>query len=256
MKKPFRLLPLLALVSLAAISCVCPVTGFFRPWTDARMVKASDTVISETREASGFSAIDMRGIGRIIITQGETESLEIRGSDNIVPLVTTVVRNGVLVIDLKEKILIDDPTPANVITITIGLKDLTSLSVSGIADVQMDGLVTPRLSLDMSGTGQLDLRGLELEDLDLDLSGLGSVKLYGTAASADISLSGAGDIEAGDLELRTAEISLTGLGNATLWVTEHLEGDITGAGNIEYYGDPQTDLVSTGLGKFESLGDK
>ena len=255
MNKKFHLLPLLAL-SLVAISCGCPVSGLFRPWSIARMVKASDTVVSETREASGFSAIDMRGIGRIILTQGETESLEIRGSDNLVPLVTTEVRSGVLVIDLKEKIIINDPTPANVLTITIGLKDLTSLSVSGISDVLIDGLVSPRLELDISGTGQIDLSGLELEDLNLGLSGLGSVKLAGTGSSAEFSLSGAGNVEAGGLELRTARISLTGLGNATLWVTERLEGDITGAGNVEYYGDPQTDFTNTGLGRFESLGDK
>jgi hypothetical protein len=255
MNKTHRLLPLLAL-SLVAISCGCPVSGLFRPWGDARGIKASDTVISETREVSGFSAIDMRGIGRIILTQGETESLEIRGSDNLVPLVMTEVRSGVLVIDMKEKIIINDPTPENVITITIGLKDLTSLSVSGISDVLMDGLVTPRLSLDISGTGQIDLSGLELEDLKLGLSGLGNVKLAGTASSAAISLSGAGNVEAGDLQLETAQITLTGLGNATLWVTEHLEGDITGAGNVEYYGDPTTDFDNTGLGHFESLGDK
>ena len=82
------------------------------------------------------------------------------------------------------------------------------------------------------------------------------MELEGKADFAEIDLTGAGDIDAADLKVQTADVSLTGLGSATIWVTETLTGTITGAGSIEYYGDPQTDLENTGLGVFKSLGDK
>jgi hypothetical protein len=251
MKKNISLLSLLVL-ALPLLGC----GGFWNFVADGRVVKASDTVVSETREASGFDAIDMRGVGRIIITQGETESLTVSGADNLVPLVKTSVQSGVLAIEVKEKIVITETTPANVLTFKIGLKELSRLSVSGLGDVELDGLTASRLELDISGGGRIDLKGLAIDDLTLDLSGAGDLHLSGDASSAEFKISGAGKVEAGDLELETARVTLSGLGNATLWVTGNLIGEISGAGNIEYYGGPKTDFHTTGLGQFKSLGDR
>ena len=109
----------------------------------------------------------------------------------------------------------------------------------------------------MSGAGKIDFSGLSLDSLSLTLSGAGDVELAGEAASAAIQLSGAGNIDAGDLEIRNGGCPpLRASGSATLWVTGKLTGSISGAGNIEYYGNPETDLKETGLGVFKSLGSK
>jgi hypothetical protein len=39
-------------------------------------------------------------------------------------------------------------------------------------------------------------------------------------------------------------------------VTSQLTGNISGGGSVRYYGSPQTNTESAGLGKFESLGNK
>ena len=133
---------------------------------------------------------------------------------------------------------------------------LSALSVSGAGDVKMDGLAASRLKVAMSGAGRIDCSGLSLESLSLALSGAGDVTLAGEAASADVLLSGAGSIDAAGFKVQTADIDLQGLGNATLWVTEKLTGSISGAGSVEYYGNPQTDFDTTGVGVFKSLGGK
>ena len=71
-----------------------------------------------------------------------------------------------------------------------------------------------------------------------------------------IDISGAGSVNAPDLKIQTANITISGLGGATLWVTDQLTGDISGAGSVSYYGTPQTNTNSSGLGKFKSLGSK
>jgi uncharacterized protein with beta-barrel porin domain len=251
MKKHFFLLSLVAL-SLLLTGC----GGIVNFGRGGRTIHASNTVVTETREASGFTAVDLRGIGRVVLTQGDAESLVVRGSDNVVPLVRTSVRNGVLVIEMDEIIAVTDMHEANALTFTIGVKDLEALTVSGAGDVKMDGLTASRLKLDISGAGKIDFSGLSLDSLSLTLSGAGDVTLSGEAASAAIQLSGAGNIDAGDLKVETADIHLSGFGNATLWVTGKLTCSISGAGNIEYYGNPQTDFTDTGLGVFKSLGGK
>ena len=131
-----------------------------------------------------FTGIDMSGMGKVILTQGDSESLEVSGPENVVPLVRTSVRGGVLVIDLEPGVTVTGMYSTNLLTFTIGVKDLSSLDLSGLADVEMDGLSTSSLRVTMSGSGKISLRGLDLEDLRLRLSGLGDADLSGVAASA------------------------------------------------------------------------
>ena len=251
MKKHLSLLPLIAL-SLLLTGC----GGIFHFGTTGKTIRASNTLVSETREASGFTAVDMRAAGRVVLSQGEVESLAVRGPDNIVPLVRTSVQDGVLVIEMETDVIVTSLDAFNDLTFTIGVKDLKAFTISGAADVRMDGLAAPRLEMELSGAGKIDLAGLSVENLTLTLSGAADVELSGEAASAAILLSGVGNIDATGLEAQTADIHLSGLGNARLWVTEKLTGSISGAGNVEYYGDPATDLDASGLGVFKSLGDK
>jgi hypothetical protein len=246
-----------SLVSIFALSLL--LTGCNGLWDYTRIIrsiKASDTVVGETREVSGFTGVDLRTVGRVILTQGESESLSIRGSDNVVPLVKTSVQNGALIIEMEENYSVAEMDSSNVLTFTIGVKDLTSLTVSGAGDVEMDGLAASRLTLALSGAGRVDMSKLDIEDLRLAFRGAGDVTLSGQAASAAILISGVGSLNAARLEIQTADITLQGLGNATLWVTGKLTGTISGAGNVEYYGETETDVNTTGVGRLKSLGAK
>jgi len=45
-------------------------------------------------------------------------------------------------------------------------------------------------------------------------------------------------------------------GYATVWATGTIDGQISGSGNVKYYGRPQTSVSISGSGKIESLGEK
>jgi hypothetical protein len=220
------------------------------------IITPSDTIISETRDVSDFSGIDMQTFGRVIISQGDSESLTVEGSDNVVPLISTKVVNGTLVIDTTKNFNILNMNEYKVLTFTIVVKDLSNLSVSGAGKIEMDRLSTSRFSLDMSGAGELTLDELSAEQLDVNLSGAGSIEISGQVTKATIEIPGAGSVNAGDLECQTATVDISGLGGATVWVTDQLNGSISGAGSVSYYGNPQTQTSTSGLGRYNSLGDK
>jgi hypothetical protein len=50
-----------------------------------RIIRPSDVNISENREVSGFDSIEFSTLGKINIIQGDQESLNISGPDNVVP---------------------------------------------------------------------------------------------------------------------------------------------------------------------------
>jgi len=252
MKRTARFLSLIVAISLVITGC-----GLIKS-AGVQVITPSDVIISEARDVSGFSAIDMSTIGTVVITQGNTESVKISGSDNLVPLIKTSVSNGTLLIDTEGSLNI---LPANInktnqLTITIALKDLTSLKLSGLGDIQVDALATPSLGIEVSGAGEVQIKQLTTDSLNVNMSGLGSVELSGEAKQATVDISGAGSVTAPDLKIQTANVSVPGLGSATLWVTDQLTGTISGAGSVSYYGNPQANTNSTGLGSFKSLGRK
>ena len=251
MKTRLVLFPLLIAV-LLAIGCSVPIE--FNQ--DAKTITPSDVIITEVREVSGFTGIEISAFGRVNLSQGESESVSIQGSDNVVPVIRTTVRNGVLLIDTDENIYITGMNGSNVLTFTIVVKDLTFLTISGAADVEMNGLSTSNFKFTMSGAGQLGLDDLNADSVDITLSGVGDVELSGEVTTAQIDIPGAGSVRASDLRIQTAEVTIAGLGGATVWVTDQLTGTISGGGSVSYYGNPQTNTSSTGLGKFTSMGDK
>ncbi len=221
-----------------------------------RSITPSNVIISENRDVSGFDAIEFGTLGKVNLIQGDQESLNISGPDNLVPEITTTVSNRTLIIKNKENITINPLRSDSMLVFTIVFKDLSSLSLSGAGDVQIEPFSTPKLVLTMSGAGSVVQNQLTTDNLKVTLSGLGGIEISGQATQATFDISGAGNVKASDLQIQTANVDISGLGGATLWVTEQLTGSISGAGNVSYYGNPQTNVNSSGIGQFQSLGDK
>jgi hypothetical protein len=240
------------LVLLAVLLNGC--TGIFNP--NAQVITPSEVIITTERDVSGFHVIEMQTIGRILLSQGQSESLIVSGSDNLVPHITTTVSNGVLVIGNEEGYTVYRLDDDKKLTFTIVVKDLTALTINGAAGVEMASLATPELTVTMNGAGKISLDQLTADSLSIVLQGLGDVKIAGEVLQASIQIPGAGTVSAPDLKIGTADVSISGLGNATLWVTDQLNVIINGSGNISYYGNPHTSKSGGGLGKINSLGDK
>jgi hypothetical protein len=250
MKKTTVILSVLLAAILVAGCGIFQITG------NGKVITPSNVIISETRSVSNFNGIDMRTFGKIILSQDSSESLTVKGSDNIVPLVTSTIVNGILTLELKEDVNVTTLNNENVLTFTISVKDLTSLTVSGLSEVGMGPLSTSALAITMSGAGQVKIDQLTADSTNINVSGLGNVELAGEVSQATINISGAGSVNAPNLKVKTANITIPGLGNATVWVTDQLTGNISGGGNIAYYGTPQTSTTTTGLGTYKALGTK
>ncbi len=240
----------LLLVSMLLLSCSVLTNA------GVKMINPSNVNISENRDVSGFNAIEFSTMGKINLMQGDKESLNISGPDNLVPEIITTVSNGTLIIKTKENITIAPLRSENPLTFTIVVKDLTSLTVSGAGDIQMETLSTPSLEINMSGAGRVQQNQITTDSLSITISGLGGIDITGQASQVTIDISGAGGVNAPDLKIQTANITISGVGGATLWVTDQLTGNISGAGGVSYYGTPQTNTNTTGLGKYQSLGSK
>jgi hypothetical protein len=209
---------------------------------------------TETRNVSGFHAVQFTTAGSLDITLGEMESLTIEAGENILPHLTTEVEDGVLVIGYD---MTQWPNLINIpIKFHLVVKDLDAVSLSGAGNVEMNGLDTTNLKVTLSGAGNINLKDIQASMINTKLSGAGNISLSGDVDLQQALLTGVGNYQADDLKSQTATILVTGAGSAQVWVEKELDVTISGAGSVGYYGYPDVTQDISGLGSVHSLGSK
>lgn len=220
----------------------------------------SDQYINqEKRDVSGFSRLLFKGVGKIELTQGDHDELIIEANPEVLSRIHTDVKDGLLTIHYESDWM--DWTGVRFlggekIIFHVIMREIKSLSVTGVGNIDAARINSDQLELNLSGPGWMTIGLLNVGSLKLDLSGVGSMDLAGTTADLNINLSGAGTIKASRLETDKAVVKLSGVGTATVWAKSTLEATISGAGVIEYYGKPQISEHTSGLGVLKYLGNR
>lgn len=202
------------------------------------VVDGSGRIMTASPAVSGFEAVTLAGNGLIILSQGQSEALTIEADDNILPHIETQVRNGVLIIGYDDQDWNTFYRPSQPIRFNLTVKDLTALNVSGSGEIRGANITTDRLELNLSGSGHVAIESLEATDLTVDVSGSGEIDLAGRVDRQTVELAGMGAYRAGDLDSRVTRVTVSGSGQATVWAQERLTIDVSGSGQVNYYGDP------------------
>ena len=234
----WRIVALLVVLVIASSAC--------------SIVRGSGDIVSESREVSGFDSIDLSGVGEVIITQGEGESLTIETDDNVMEHITSEVRGGTLYLGTKPQ---TNVFPTRLV-FTLGVDELMAADVSGSGSVEARSIETDNLQISVSGSGSVNVDLLAADDLKVRISGSGDVELAGEVPVQDIDISGSGKYRAVDLLSEDATVSVSGSGDATLWATGSLDADVSGSGTIDYYGNPTVNTSTSGSGEVNSMGEK
>lgn len=196
-----------------------------------RMVKGSGILSVETRPLSDFTAVELAGSGSVTVQLGDTHSIKIETDDNLLPQILTEVNEGKLVIRNRSNTMITTPLG---IRITVTLKDISAVI--------------------LSGAGDFILNGFKTDDLTLSLPGAGSIKAAGKVQTLSINLNGAGHIFCGDLAASSASVQINGSGNVQVSATNSLSAVVRGTGNILYRGTPaRVEKDITGVGSITPI---
>lgn len=197
----------------------------------------SGRVVTETRAVSGLSSIALRGGIDLVVRQGATEGVSVRGEDNIVPLVQTTLEGSgaekTLRIQFKRG---ESIRPHQKVEVTVDLIRLRTLSAAGSGDIRVPALTTPALALSISGSSDARFEQLDVGRFTIGIAGSGDVAARGKAGKVDVSIAGSGDVRARELAAEDVSISIAGSGDASVHATKSLEVSIAGSGDVEYSG--------------------
>jgi hypothetical protein len=188
----------------------------------------SGNLRTENRTVSGFTAVQLSGIGDVQVQQGGSDSLAVSAEDNLLPLLTSDVVDNVLRLGVKDGTRIDN---RQLITFQVTVRQLTGL--------------------DVAGSGSQKATNVKTSSLQVRVTGSGSVTAAGTADSQDVTMSGSGVYNGSGLTTMTTKVSSTGSGSADVAVRDRLEVSITGSGTVSYSGSPQVTQSVTGSGSLQ-----
>ncbi len=179
----------------------------------------------------------------VIVTKDAKPSLKISGDDNLVAMVESEVRDGALILRIKEDANISTKLPllAEVIA-----AELDRVEASGASKVTVKGgSKVDRFTADASGAARLSVDGLETPKAIASANGASHVVLSGTAESLDLDAAGASQIKAEELKVDDANVSISGASGAALRASKSVAGDVSGASQLDLHGRPAKNSVST-----------
>jgi hypothetical protein len=242
----------------ALLVCIALVTGSCSLIEGGGLgggIPGSGDVQTETRDTGAFESIFIEYPGAVIIVQqGDNETVEIEADDNLLPQLSTEVVSSTLTIKSMETDWKAMVNPSQPVRISITAAELNEIVLSApVGDLVVNGLQAETLKLVLSGGAQIKLNGIQVDLLDSDLSGAGDIQASGAADEIKLILSGLGNFNAADLMSNKATIELSGMGNATVQVEKELVATITGAGSIEYIGNPNVEQAVTGAGSIKPV---
>jgi hypothetical protein len=218
--------------------------------------RGSGKVTIENRAVNNFHSVVLAGIGDLTIMQSDSESLTITAEDNLLPLLTSEVKDGVLTIGVNSGINGASILPTQPIKYELHVNNLDSIQLSGAGNILAPALQSETLKLGTSGAGNVNLSQLAVKQLAVALSGAGNMTIAGQGDTQQVTVAGFGSYNAGDFKTNTTDVTLTGAGSATVWAEQTLNGKISGAGSINYYGSPQVTSSVGGVGAVKQLGTK
>ena len=199
-------------VSLLAFGFAMLVTGCHHSRTSLR---GSGNRKTENREVGSFKAIDSEGAFNFEVTCQKPVSFSIEADDNILPLIHSDVRDGVLYLRTEK-----------------GFNTREGIAVR---------ITVPNLeSIRAAGAGKFDITELKNDKFTVRTMGATSLTASGETKSVEIHNEGAGKIDTDGLHAQKAKVEISGAASVDVYASEQLDASVSGVGRVSYSGDPKT----------------
>jgi len=220
-------------IALMLVILALPVLSAVNRANTTSSLNGNGKIITEDRPVASFHALKVSGGIDIELSQGNELKLQVEADENLVPIIRTEVKDGVLCIWHDEKVM-----NAKTMKIHLTFKNLDAITASGGCDiVSSQKLNFNVLKTDLSGGCDIKL-DCKADNLICEHSGGCDAKLSGEAENSTFKVSGGCDVKAQEFSLKNCNIDASGGSDVIVNVKGDLTAKATGASDITYYGEP------------------
>ena len=260
MKKQNIILAVLAIgISVCCLSCV----------TNLNTIKGNGNIVISEKNVSAFEEIKIQGGVDVNYYASDEYRVRITVDSNLAEYVEITSKGKVLNIGLEE-----GSYSFTTFVVDIYSPQISKVTVSGSGNFEaVDKINVQSFKSEITGSGKIkgnfectnfDVRisgsgnisgTMECTDFSVRISGSGNVTLRGSAKKSTINISGSGSFEGNEFKINNATFWISGSGKINTYVVDYLDANLSGSGNIQYRGNPETNFSVSGSGKINSVKD-
>ena len=203
---------------------------------------------SSVLDLNNFTRIEASGAVDIEIIKGNKFNIQKIGSSDVVSQLDIYQSNDVLIIGMKKGYLHLHSKPKLIITMPM----LESINLSGASECKAGSFGGDRLNIECNGASRASLSA-DFDRINIDLSGASHLDISGNTKEIEFDLTGASNVDAHNLSMDVVRVNLSGASKGIFGLSKTITGEITGASEIEYYGNPEVDVDNKGLSKIKRV---
>lgn len=216
--------------------------------TDA--IEGNGNIVQIGREVPNFQDLLSKGSIDVEIQPGDNYTLKVVGDENIISYVVTEVRDSELQIYFQDNVSIRSSN----VKVLVSVPFLNKIETTGSGNIVSSGTIANNkmITVVSKGSGDVDL-SVNAPAVKLTGAGSGDFKLTGQTKDLDCTFAGSGNMDSRDLRAENVKIKISGSSNAKLFASVDLAANISGSGNILYWGNPSLSEVKVaGSGKVKA----
>ncbi len=216
---------------------------------------------SETRNITNFNQVRNSGSMKVVLQQGENESVKVEAEGIELTDIITEVNNNELDIYLKGQKGSSWKSRTKYrgkAIVYVSFKNLKEIANAGSGTLICEGVFnTGSIDIRQAGSGNIRLTKLNASaKVDATISGSGNLQIEsGKGKMMETTVSGSGNIDVGRFEAEDVYAKISGSGNIVVNASKSLRAKISGSGTIGYRGGaPNVEKNISGSGKIRMLG--
>ncbi len=232
-----------------AISIMCSALSCAQ-WGSGEKVRGNGNMSSTTRSIADYEGVKVAGSMDVRLIEGSEGTITLEGESNLLEYIETTISKDNLIIKVKDGYNLK---PTRRLVITVPYEQLNLVALAGSGDISSSGtLRSDDLEVALAGSGDIEL-AISASKTDVKIAGSGDIKISGNSNDLKVVIAGSGDFDGENLRGQDVDATISGSGTAKVFCTGHLNGRISGSGDIIYSGNPKTkNTTVSGSGSIKS----
>lgn len=209
---------------------------------------------TENRKLSAFTEISLKIGANVHLSQGNDQTVEVKGKESTLQKLITEVRDRKLIIRYPTESFFSAKWNPGAVDVFITIPQIDGLDVVGSGSIIAEDKIETRiLDLKVSGSGDIRIGNLKAEKVSSLLSGSGGLFLTAKEPASEFKalLSGSGNVKAAGFVANDVNVKIGGSGSCWVTAAKSLVVRILGSGSVFYRGNPAVDSSILGSGQIK-----
>jgi hypothetical protein len=192
------------------IILLCMAALYCSTFAQKNQIEGSGNVTKQSRTITSFKKIELDGVFKVQLKQGNEEGIAVEADDNLQELITVSVENEILKIGMKKKI---NFRKSKKMIVHVTFKNIDEINNKMVGHLTGEGAIKlDKLKYTSSAVGHTEL-DLTVSDLDMNLTSVGHTTLEGKVTTCNFTNSAVGNFDGGELVVDNMKLKNSAVGN-------------------------------------------